>query len=173
MDSCIHQTGQGRISETGRSNIVTEWAEHPENGLDLAVINPRNGPQFSPNLYRFLKRKGQAWADACRVYRDADNILRIGLLDDGWFHGAWLMGVLCYGTLEQVWAHPPGNLGYLQEITDFWADYMRIGRCAIDPEHIRSFIGDETRWAVHGDERSCLWCGNAHQKLRTRVEEVR
>ena len=29
-----------------------------ENGLDLAVINPRNGPQFSPNLHRFLKRRG-------------------------------------------------------------------------------------------------------------------
>ena len=142
------------------------------NGLDLTAINPRNGPQFSPNLYRFLKKRGSTWAKTCRVFRDTDNILWIGSLDDGWLHGAWLMGVLCYGLREQVGAHPPGSLGDLREITDFWADYMRIGRCAIDPKHKRSFIGDETRWAVHGYERSCLWCGNAHQKLETWVEEV-
>lgn len=159
--------------ESVMDNQTDSFVNIVENGLDLAAINPRNGPQFSPNLYRFLKRRGQAWADACRVYRDADNILWIGSLDDGWLHGARLMGVLCYGPGEQVWAHLPGSLGGLQEVPQFWTDYMRIGRCAIDPEHKRSFIGDETRWAVHGDERSCLWCGNAHQKLETWVEEVR
>ncbi|MEY2335685.1 hypothetical protein [Acidithiobacillus ferrianus] len=152
---------------------ATQATDQHENGLDLAAIDPRNGPQFSPNLYRFLKGRGQTWATTCRVYLDMDGILRIGSLDDGWLHGAWLMGVLCYGLREQVWAHLPGSLGDLREITDFWTDYMRNGRCAIDPEHKRSFIGDETRWAVHGDERSCLWCGDAHQKLETWVEEVR
>ena len=144
-----------------------------ENGLDLAAIDPRNGPQFSPNLYRFLKGRGQTWATTCRVCLDMDGILRIGSLDDGWLHGARLMGVLCYGLREQVWAHPPESLGGLQELPSFWTDYMRNGRCAIDSEHKKSFIGDESRWSVHGDERSCLWCGNAHQKLETWVEEVR
>ena len=153
--------------------VTTGWADQPENGLDLAAIDPRNGPQFSPNLYRFLKGRGQTWATTCRVYLDMDGILRIGSLDDGWLHGARLMGVLCYGLREQVWAHPPGSLGDLREITDFWADYLRIGRCAIDPEHRRYFIGDETRWAFSNDghHRSCLWCGNAHQKLETWVEQ--
>ncbi len=44
-----------------------------ENGLDLAAIDPRNGPQFSPNLYRFLKRRGQTWATTCRVYLDVNH----------------------------------------------------------------------------------------------------
>ncbi|MBU2765817.1 hypothetical protein HAP94_06305 [Acidithiobacillus ferrivorans] len=147
-----------------------------ENRLDLAAINPRNGPQFSPNLHRFLRNRGKAWANTCRVFRDADNVLWIGSLDYGWLHGARLMGVLCHGTLERVMAHVPsiGFRGDLQEITSFWADYMRIGRCALDPEHQKSFVGDETRWAVSDDghHRSCLWCGNAHQKLETWVEQV-
>ncbi|MHB1630682.1 hypothetical protein [Acidithiobacillus sp.] len=159
--------------DSNTNGATNGWANQTDNGLDLAAINPRNGPQFSPNLYRFLKKRGPAWAGTCRVYRDADNILRIGLLDDGWLHGAWLMGVLCYGPLERVWAHLPGSLGGLQEIPQFWTDYMRVGRCAIDPEHKMSFIGDESRWAVQGDERSCLWCGNAHQKLETWVEKAR
>ena len=155
-------------------HAVLKKRGEPENGFLLAAINPRNGPQFSPNLYRFLKRRGQTWATTCRVYLDMDGILRIGLLlEDGCFHGAWLMGVLCYGPREQVWEHPPGSLGDLREITDFWADYMRIGRCAIDPAHKQSFIGDESRWAIHGNERSCLWCGNAHQRLEVWVEQVR
>ncbi len=152
--------------------VTTGWADQPENGLDLAAINPRNGLQFSPNLHRFLKKRGSTWAKTCRVFRDADNTMWIGSLDNGWLHGARLMGVLCYGPREQVWAHLPGSLGGLQELPDFWTDYMRIGRCVIDSEHKKSFIKDETRWAVHGDERSCLWCGNAHQKLETWVKEA-
>ncbi|MCL4526433.1 MAG: hypothetical protein M1492_08060 [Gammaproteobacteria bacterium] len=144
-----------------------------ENGLDLAAINPSNGLQFSPNLYRFLRKHGSTRAKTWRVFRDGDNTLWVGLLDDGWLHGARLMGILCYGAREQAWAHVPGSICDLHEVPQFWTDYMRIGRCAIDPEHRMSFIGDETRWSVHGNERSCLWCGNARQRLETWVEEVR
>jgi hypothetical protein len=147
-----------------------------ENGLDLAVINPRNRPQFSPNLYKFLKTAGTARAGTYRVFRDADNVLWIGSLDseEHWFHGAQLMSVLCFGSEEQVWAHPPGKMNGLQEVTGFWWDYMHIGRCAIDTEHKKSFIGDETRWAFteDGNHRSCQWCGKVHQKMEAWIEEV-
>lgn len=53
--------------------VTTGWADQPENGLDLAAIDPRNGPQFSPNLYRFLKGRGQTWATTCRVYLDVNH----------------------------------------------------------------------------------------------------
>jgi hypothetical protein len=145
-----------------------------ENVIDLAVINPRNGPQFSLNLFRFLRKRGVAWANICRVYRDTDNIMWIGSLDNGWLHGARLMVVLCYGSGEQLFAYAPGRIAGLTEVPNFWEEYMRIGRCAIDPEHRRSFMDDETRWAVSDDgkHRSCLWCGNAHQKRETWVEQV-
>lgn len=157
-------------------NVIEKQVNVLENGLDLAAIDPRNGPQFSPNLYKFLKKQGRVRASAYRVFRDADNVLWIGSQDYGWLHGARLMGVLCNGPLERVWAHVPsiGFRGGLREITSFWADYMRIGRCAIDPEHQKSFIGDEARWTVSddGNHRSCRWCGNAHQKRETWVEQV-
>ncbi len=54
-----------------------------ENGLDLAAINPSNGLQFSPNLYRFLRKHGSTRAKTWRVFRDGDNTLWVGLLDDG------------------------------------------------------------------------------------------
>jgi len=62
--------------------------------------------------------------------------------------------------------------GKLTLLADFWSDYARIGRCAIDTDHSRHFIGGDTRWAVSGDIRSCLWCEGHTQTLRRWTETV-
>lgn len=49
---------------------------------------------------------------------------------------------------------------------------MAVGRCAIDPDHMMHFVGDDTRWLTDNDHRECLWCRKHSQKLRHWVESV-
>lgn len=119
-------------------------------------INPKNGPQFSPNLYKFMSQMYVSRACA-RVYRDQLGTLWLGEIDDHWFNGLRLMRALSGAKLREIGSYP--NLAHnLVEVEDFWQRYEKIGRCAIDPEHAIGFIGDETRWQIDGEVRHCRWC---------------
>jgi len=48
--------------------------------------------------------------------------------------------------------------------TGFWIDYLAHGRCAIDPGHTHDFWGAH-RYKVCGERRTCLWCGQQHQRF--------
>ena len=141
------------------------------NGLDVQAVHPRNGAKYSPNLHKWLtmrNRKHHAWTS--RVYRDADGVLYIGMMDDGDMLGARLMNVLCYGTKSESWCFT--KTADMVEVADFWPRYIAEGRCAIDPEHKVHFVGDDARWTVEGDTRACLWCGKAQQVLTRWTETV-
>lgn len=119
-----------------------------ENGLDLELIAPKNGSKYSPNLYQWMKaqeRRSRAWA--FRVYRDADNILWIGMLDNRELIGSKLIAVLCNGAKEETAAWQ--NI-HAVDLPDFWVDYVAHGRCAIDADHSMWFINDESRWSTNG-----------------------
>ena len=137
--------------------------------VDLRAIEPRNGPQYSPNLYRWMKSISKDWRDVARVFTGSDGYLFIGHCFDDNFCGAKMNTVLCNGVKAMPFSYPASVVSH--EIHDFWPEYERIGRCAIDKEHTQYFIGDETRWKVEGETRHCLWCGNHTQHLK-RWEEV-
>lgn len=140
-------------------------------GLDLAAISPKNGPMFSPNLYAFLnKTRNHLHLQYGRIWRDAGGTLWLGYQFEGEFFGARLMNVLCEGATTQTFCY--ANLGVLTEVEGFWNHYRAVGRCAIDPSHVKEFIGSDTRWTVVGDVRSCSWCKNATQRLRLHTETV-
>ena len=148
-----------------------------QNGLDLlAIINPKNGDRYSPNLYRWLKhrqRKHRAWTS--RVYVDAYGVKWIGMIKPGLcFSGCRLMAVLCNGCREQSFAYLLNRkfTGGLVEIPDFWENYALTGRCAVDPEHTEHFRNDDTRWQYDGNHRRCLWCGEFSQILKKWQETV-
>src|SRR3546814_7495066 len=105
-----------------------------------------------------------------QVYRDRENTRWLGFMDDGYLTGTRLMTVLCQGAKAETFAY--GTLGPLEAIEGFWEQYKQMGRCVVDPEHKIAFIGDEDRWSVEGDSRSCSWCGQVHHKLVTRVETI-
>jgi hypothetical protein len=141
------------------------------NGLDVRAVDPRNGARYSPNLYRWLTmRSKQHHAWTSRVYRDTNGTLWVGMLDLGDLIGARLMNVLCYGAKAESFCYV-GMRG-LVEVTDFWTRYVADGRCAIDTEHRKSFVGDDTRWTQDDDKRVCLWCGKARQVLKRWTENV-
>lgn len=138
---------------------------YKHNNLTVSKINPEAGDKFSPRLHAYLKKAGPQ-TRIMQVYRDLDKGLWIGFFDEGCFIGARLSLVLCEGGKTKRGAFTGGWTKDLFEVQDFWENYMKVGRCAIDPEHETSFL-DETRWKVDGKTRHCLWCGNATQHLES------
>ncbi len=130
-------------------------------------ISPTKGDKFSPRLYNYLRhRRMQVDPDMRKVYRGKNGVLYIGFVsNDYWFTGSRLISVLCgvhsagriasYPKAAQVWN--------LKEVKNFWPRYLKVGRCAIDPKHERSFIGDAGRYTRKGNKRTCQWCGQVQQ----------
>ncbi|MEJ6003708.1 hypothetical protein [Paucibacter soli] len=140
------------------------------NDLDLAAIDPRRGAKYSPNLHAFLKRGRNAVQQRlARVYKDPEGVLWLGYPDDEFFIGARLMSILCNGAKTETFAHTR-LVQSLTEVEDFWLSYVVNGRCAIDPAHTQSFIGDDSRWSVDGEQRTCNWCSGATQRMKRWTE---
>ena len=77
--------------------------------------------------------------------------------------GVHVMEVLCHGA-DASRVCLAGALDSLEEVTDFWTRYQRIGRCAIDVEHKTSFVHG-VRYDTAGEVETCMWCG--HQRRTT------
>ena len=150
--------------------------------LTLKQIAPAVSGAFSPNLHKWMRSRGHVFRDGGvlqSVYRIKPGTrlaesfgagtLMIGYRTDDYagdtdFIGVRLMAVLCQGTKAGSFCYA-GASQELDEVADFWDQYLKVGRCAIDPEHRRHFIGD--RYGMHGDTRICLWCGTKHQRVTT------
>jgi hypothetical protein len=162
---------------------------HPT--MTLKDIQPSRSAAFSPNLYRWMQKQGHAYRDggvAEAVYRilpgsKLANDFGAGALmighhynqyeGDTDFSGALLMGVLCHGAQSKRSCYS-GAVGSLEVVDGFWDRYMQVGRCAIDPTHEQHFFGAD-RYAVAGDARTCLWCGEKHRREaveRTVIDQV-
>lgn len=150
--------------------------------MRLPDIDPAKHPGFSPNLYAYLKKYGHFYRDGgildCAYVAVKDTrlgeyvgagTLMMGYLCDGDFIGTRLMSTLCNGAAAERFCYP----GAVATIVDgFWDRYLKIGRCAIDPEHVEHFIGD--RFDVRGEERVCRWCSARQRRVvtpRTVIDE--
>jgi hypothetical protein len=148
--------------------------------LTLDAINPKHGAKFSPNLYKWLKGVLQSkplfyQIDNLRVYKDAEGCLYVGFMraeEGGWLYGHQMYTVLGRGSRKSCLRLFAIQAANMKPVKNFWQDYVKHGRCAIDKQHARGFIGDETRWLIKGKDRSCQWCGKAKQKLIKRKEVI-
>ena len=123
--------------------------------------------KYSPNLRRWLNKRKRHSGMPQSVFMDAEGAKWIGWLDeDLYLIGSLLMGVLCNGAKEEVFAYPLNRIPKLQEMPDFWAEYECVGRCAIDPEHAHYFLSRYGRYTETGDARTCKWCGAQHVRER-------
>lgn len=159
----------------------------PARLLDLEAIAPTKSEAYSPNLYRWLvglERQGGNVSHQ-HVYRVRGGTrlslmfgagtLFIGSSDptypaDRDLFGARLIDVLCIGVKAGRYCYP-GALGALDCVDAFWSEYLRVGRCAIDPGHLEHFAGPP-RYVEAGNERTCKWCGVV-QRLRVVKRVVR
>lgn len=146
------------------------------NNLDLKAIHPCRGSKYSPNLYKWIMNRYHKHRRAhSMIFVDQKGELWIGSKDsDGWFYGCRLIAVLCNGSKEDSGAYADGFRYRYTTLDGFWDRYIAYGRCAIDPKHEISFIGDKDRWEYSGDgqTRQCQWCEGVTQRLHTWKETV-
>jgi len=129
------------------------------NGITLSDIDPKKDGKFSPLLFRFLKRQSSQETFS-QLWKDGDGIFYIGWFDDtNAFVGARL-GVVISDPRAKTWCYEGMKL---KLVKNFWRDYLRIGRCAIDPDHDIAFLGE--RWDTKKTVRTCLWCGHKQRLL--------
>lgn len=131
------------------------------NGLDLGAIAPGRAAMYSPNLWKYLAANKVPARYATGFRHRHEGTLWLGYIHDGEFVGTKLMQVLCQGARACAGCYV-GLAPRLEVVPDFWAGYVRLGRCFIDPGHQQHFI--DTRWREEGDTRTCLWCGHLQHR---------
>lgn len=150
--------------------------------LTLSQICPTKSAAFSPNLHKWMRRhahffkEGGVMDTVFRVRPEGKlaesfgpGTLLIGQAyaqykGDADFSGVRLMAALCQGADAGRFCYI-GAMNGLEELKGFWDGYLKVGRCAIDPEHREHFMGD--RFRMDGDTRTCLWCGAKHERVLT------
>lgn len=141
--------------------------------ITAAQIDPKLNPAYSPNLHAFVRSK----VDSIQVFRVSRNygVLRVGMLaigyiHDGHFVGCLLNSALCHGRKARTWCFA-GHADGVELIPEFWERYLKVGRCAIDPDHTTLYIDE--RWThVTDDKRRCLWCGHEQHRVLTPVTKM-
>lgn len=167
---------QGRMGLPGMEDPKTD--RHPTQTMTPIQLIQATAPtlhaKYSPNLHMWMMRQKPHRNGTPTVYRDAETQhLSIGWIHPGeCFSGTEMDRVLTRGVRAQMWYYSRRMTDNLQPIPDFWEQYIALGRCAMDPKHRQSFIGDSTRWETTGDTRGCVWCGKATQRLRRWTETV-
>lgn len=149
--------------------------------LTLKRLAPSVSAAFSPSLHSWMRAKAHFYKDGGvleTVYRVKPNTklaqeygagtLMLGYPGDSGndkgFCGIRLMAVLCQGPKAGSFYYL-GMTPMLEEVEGFWDAYLKIGRCAIDPEHKEGFMGD--RYSMDSDVRTCRWCGTKHERVLT------
>jgi hypothetical protein len=152
--------------------------------LTLDLINPKISDKYSPNLFKWVKETTKAkplfyLVENLVAYRDKHGGIYVGYTspnsceaDKNWISGMPLGQVLGSGNLPSRWRLFAIETAGMTQLKNFWKEYSKHGRCAIDKQHARWFIGDETRWLTKGNTRSCQWCGKAKQRLVKRKEVI-
>ena len=133
--------------------------------VNLKDIDPKKSDKFSVGLNRFMRKHKH---QALNVYtvKSRSHIrprLFIGHTRDepGWFYGVDFFAAIHHGGRAEVFAFPPGLGMKFEPIPDFWERYIKVGRCAFDPDH-KSY-GE--RWESAGDTRTCRWCGVVQRRV--------
>lgn len=154
----------------------------------LKAINPKLNPSYSPNMHKWLKTWIKTYPEwmipEVWIENGGLQLWRIGYHDNEGmqnkncgFVGIRLNAVLCQGASankERGWFMGLGT-GNMTPVEDFWERYLEIGRCAIDTDHKQWFIGDEDRYSMDGEIRTCNWCGAKHKRrleTKTTVKEI-
>lgn len=126
---------------------------------------------FSWQLYRWVKanpKRVKVWLAAWNSVTGIDfnsPTLYIGDDRDGsWIHARQLRSLCTRGANLTCMAYGPahGTENWLDVTEQFWADYLRIGVCAIHGDYAHD-------WEVTGDKRICKHCSKQEKQVATQL----
>lgn len=138
--------------------------------MNIEVFNPKRGEKYSPNLYKWLRKRMRQLDTEYNVFTGEDGRLYVGYVCDGSFCGCLLNRVLCRGAKSESGCY--GAARHFTLVPDFWERYAAVGRCAIDSTHRVVNYLDVERFIVDGDTRECRWCGHKQVKKTRQVVTV-
>ena len=152
-------------------------------------IDPLKNGSFSPNFARWMKTYGHFYRGGgtsdglWRVKPNTRLAATVGFLPgtlmlgmpsaqhegDQDFSGCRVLEILVAGSSAPRSCYTGAMLD-LEAVPGFWEEYLRIGRCAIDPDHQESFQGNQ-RFEILSDGtttiRTCRWCGHKQTQVLT------
>jgi len=101
--------------------------DQPAWGIN-ALINPKNDPKFSPNLWRFLTWRKKVYTNIFQCPKSG--IYYIGLRDaQSIWCGAHLMGVFCRGNQSPTFSYGTSITKPWNDVTKwFWSKYLDVGK---------------------------------------------
>ncbi len=136
-------------------------------------IDPAVHEKFSPNLHAWVKRwfKKSSEQEPIDAFRTAsDGFEYVGYLFDGDVIGSCVRDILHrdHGKAEIY-----SCAFRLERYPDFWPRYLKVGRCALDPDHRQSFLNAKGRYLLEGeDARVCTWCGYRQRRETIVVQKT-
>jgi hypothetical protein len=135
------------------------------------LISPKLSEKFSPNLHRYLKKRRKL-DPALIVGTDPDGEQYLGRPDQE--EPQHFIGLRLIEVLNKTRA----NSAFLLNKTvtpdpTFWDRYIKIGRCAIDPDHELAFLSSKSRYTRKGDIRTCTWCGATHRSKKIIIKRTK
>lgn len=145
----------------------------------LPKIKPRNikeSDKYSRNLYLWVR------------YRHTLNVVNhrgeLYLTTEDWkeddwgkLSGARLTRILCKGKTAESCVYINIPVGECRDVTEeFWSEYIKKGRCHLDPDHNGFMMNTESRFSIiDRNHRVCNWCGrefSRHVEKRMACEFV-
>lgn len=135
--------------------------------FDVETINPARNPAYSGRLYEVLAGAGWPEVTAWRTPTGP----AIGYVMGPFVHRPKALIFVKVLSRDVVYGPTEFFLNPTLHVRDdaLWAEYLRIGVCALFPEHTED---EPEQWATKGDTRACRWCGRLEWRRRW-VEVVR
>lgn len=136
----------------------------------LDTIITSTSDKYLQKIGAYLRRRQQRHNDAQKmiVVKSDDGSLYIGTKERGplnAFIGCRLIEVCTRGNHARSFCIPAG--GNWKEVKNFWASYIELGVCLLDPDH--DFYSH--RWTLKTPaKRMCRFCGRQEKRrFRRRV----
>lgn len=138
----------------------------------LKKIKPRNikvSDKYSRNLY--------LWARQRRSMNVVDHKGELYLTTPDWKEDEWgklsgtkLIRILCVGQSAESCVYINIPVEECRDVTgEFWSEYIKKGRCHLDPDHEGFMINTDSRFSIiDRNHRVCNWCG---REFARRVEK--
>lgn len=133
--------------------------------MNINSIKPKTpevSDKYSWGIYKWLKTNGTNFRVLLDPSKDKTLTRRLNFISDEGGRGTIGSNVHSIMTGQRtLYCFSLCPLHKYTDVTDwFWSNYLRFGRCMVDPEHSMWFLSDDGRYTmINKNSKRCNWCG--------------